>query len=135
MGTKLKDLNNNLRERVLAAMGQDCEKKRGGNKGLSRKMSKPESAFYATVLLPLLSTGTITGVKYGGPSLPLDNGHRYTCDWTYLDNEGRRHCVEVKGPYKLRSERSARFAFDQAVLEYPDMKFLWVRQTKSGWEM
>ena len=134
MGMKLAELNEKLRSRVLEAMGQACEKKRGGIP-CKPKMSKTEAAYYREILLPLENTKVITHVKYEGITLHLSNGHRYKPDWTYLDADKKRHCVEVKGGHKLPSERSARFAFDQAVLEFPDMGFLWVRKTKGGWEV
>lgn len=134
MGIKLSDLNEKLRGKVLAAMGHDCEKKRKQIPAV-KKMSKPEAAYYREILLPLENAGKITHVKYEGITLHLSNGHRYKPDWTYLDANRKRHCVEVKGGYKLPSERSARFAFDQAVLEFPDMVFLWIRKTIGGWEV
>ena len=134
MGIKLSTCPKQFQDKVLTAMGKTCEKKHKRIPA-GKKMSKPEAAYYRDILQPLELAGEITHVRYEGIVLPLDNGHRYKPDWTYLDKDMRRHCVEVKGSYKLPSERSARLAFDQAVIDFPDIGFLWIRQTKEGWEV
>lgn len=134
MGINLSKCDRQFQGKVLEAMGQTCEKKHKRIPG-TKKMSKPEAVYYRDILQPLELIGEITHVKYEGISLRLDNKHSYKPDWTYLDKDMCRHCVEVKGSYKLPSERSARLAFDQAVLDFPDIHFLWTRQTKEGWEI
>ena len=134
MGIKLSTCPKQFQDKVLTALGETCEKKHKQIPA-GKKMSKPEEAYYRDILQPLELAGQIIDVRYEGIILMLRSGHRYKPDYTYLDAIGKRHCVEVKGSYKLPSERSARMAFDQAVLDFPDIGFLWIRQTKEGWEV
>jgi hypothetical protein len=63
----------------------------------------------------------------------MANSHRYRPDWTYFEPSGRLVCVEVKGSYKLGSYQRARLAFDQAAVEWPDIRWLWAEKTYDGW--
>lgn len=61
----------------------------------------------------------------------LQNGHRYTPDWVYW-HDSRLHCVEVKGSYRLQSYQRARLAFDQAVIEFPEIRWIWAEKRQNG---
>jgi len=63
----------------------------------------------------------------------MANSHRYRPDWTYFEPSGRLVCVEVKGSYKLGSYQRARLAFDQAAVEWPEIRWLWAEKTYDGW--
>ena len=65
----------------------------------------------------------------------LANGHRYTPDWVYVEG-GRLVCVEVKGARRLGSYQRARLAFDQAVVEWPDVRWIWAERCEDGtWQV
>jgi len=65
----------------------------------------------------------------------LANGHRYTPDWVYVEG-GRLVCVEVKGARRLGSYQRARMAFDQAVVEWPDVRWIWAERCEDGsWQV
>jgi hypothetical protein len=61
----------------------------------------------------------------------LANGHRYTPDWVYVEG-GRLVCVEVKGSRRLGSYQRARVAFDQAVVEWPGVRWIWAERSEDG---
>lgn len=61
----------------------------------------------------------------------LANGHRYTPDWVYVEG-GRLVCVEVKGSRRLGSYQRARMAFDQAVVEWADVRWIWAECCDDG---
>lgn len=94
------------------------------------KMTKTE-ARYLAVLKTLEEAGEITDVKFHPVSFHLDNGHRYTPDFSYNDN-GRIYLVEVKGSYKLGSYQRARMAFDQARIEWPLFVWIWAELGEDG---
>ncbi len=71
------------------------------------------------------------GARFEALVFRFANGHRYTPDWTYLENE-RLVCVEVKGSYRLESYQRARLAFDQAVVEWPGVRWVWAERRKDG---
>lgn len=71
-------------------------------------------------------------VWFEGVTFRLHNGHAYTPDFTYWVGPVL-HCVEVKGSHKFFSEGRAKFAFDQAVQELPNVVFEWWRYTGKGW--
>lgn len=61
----------------------------------------------------------------------MANGHRYTPDFAWWQ-DGRLHCLEAKGSYKLGSYQRARLAFDQAKVEFPDVRWVWAERRKDG---
>ncbi len=61
----------------------------------------------------------------------LQNGHRYTPDWVYW-HDGRLHCVEVKGRYRLQSYQRASLAFSQAVIDFPEIVWIWAEKRQNG---
>lgn len=75
-----------------------------------KQPTKTEAAYRREVLDP---NPAVTRVAYEPLTFRMANGHRYTPDWVFT-SEGRIHCVEVKGAYRLGSYQRARLAFDQA---------------------
>jgi hypothetical protein len=73
-----------------------------------------------------------TYCMYEAITFRFANGHRYTPDWIYWDEQGIMHAVEVKGAYRLGSYQRARLAFDQARVEFPAVRFVWAERKKSG---
>ena len=69
--------------------------------------------------------------RFEGLVFRLANGHRYTPDWVYVEG-GRLVCVEVKGSRRLGSYQRARVAFDQAVVEWPDARWIWAERREDG---
>lgn len=94
------------------------------------KMTKTEARYFA-VLKTLEEAGEITGVKFHPISFHLDNGHRYTPDFSYCE-DGRICLIEVKGSYKLGSYQRARMAFDQVRIEWPLFGWMWVELQDDG---
>jgi len=94
------------------------------------KMTKTE-ARYLSVLKTLEEAGEITDVRFHPVSFHLDNGHRYTPDFSYND-DGRICLVEVKGSYKLGSYQRAKMAFDQARIEWPLFVWIWAESQDDG---
>lgn len=74
-------------------------------------------------------------VRYESISLRITGTHRYTPDWTWYDPAGHLHADEVKGPYALPSQRSARLAHDQARIDYPEISFRWATQQDDGYRI
>ena len=70
---------------------------------------------------------------YEALTFRLANGHRYTPDWVYW-HDGRLHCVEVKGGYRLGSYQRARLAFDQAAIEWPTITWIWAEKRDGEWK-
>ena len=72
-----------------------------------------------------------SNARYEALSFRLANGHRYTPDWVEFD--GAVFIMhEVKGDYRLQSHRSARLAFDQAAIEWPQFRWVWAtKRTKA----
>ena len=73
----------------------------------------------------------LVSVAFEGLTFRLANGHRYTPDWVYVEG-GRLVCVEVKGSRRLGSYQRARLAFDQAVVEWPDVRWIWAERCEDG---
>lgn len=69
--------------------------------------------------------------RFEAITLRMANGHRYTPDWVWWQ-DGRLHCLEAKGSYKLGSYQRARLAFDQAKVEFPDVQWIWAERRKDG---
>lgn len=69
------------------------------------------------------------GARFEVLTFRFANGHRYTPDWVYVE-AGRLVCVEVKGSYRLGSYQRARLAFDQAVIEWPGVRWVWAERCK-----
>jgi hypothetical protein len=69
--------------------------------------------------------------RYEAITFHMANGHRYSPDWSYW-RDGKLHCVEVKGSYRLGSYQRARLAFDQAAIEWPDIVWVWAEKQKGG---
>ncbi len=66
--------------------------------------------------------------RYEAVSFLMENGHRFTPDWARFGLDGRlSECVEVKGNYKLHSQRSARLAFDQCRREFWGIRWIWAK--------
>jgi len=97
------------------------------------KMTRTEARYLDEVLLARKAAGEITNIKFHPVIFYMDNGHRYTPDFSYLAG-GRACFVEVKGSYRLQSYRSARLAFDQARLEWPCFSWLWVEWNGKEWD-
>jgi hypothetical protein len=74
------------------------------------------------------------GARFEALTFRFANGHRYTPDWCYREagESGRLVCVEVKGSYRLGSYQRARLAFDQAVVEWPVIRWVWAERRKDG---
>ncbi len=90
-----------------------CERRPNLNEAAFRRLHIPTDA---------------THVRYEAISLRVTGTHRYTPDWTWYDAVGRLHADEVKGPFPLPSQRSARLAYDQARIDYPEISFRWATQ-------
>ena len=75
--------------------------------------------------------GALGSVAFEGLTFRLANGHRYTPDWVYVEG-GQLVCVEVKGSYRFGSHQRARLAFDQAAVEWPDVRWIWAERRKDG---
>ena len=71
------------------------------------------------------------GARFEALVFRMENGHRYTPDWVYVDG-GRLVCVEVKGSRRLGSYQRARVAFDQASVEWPDARWIWAERREDG---
>jgi len=91
-------------------------------KGKKPKMTKTE-AEYALIFLREKKH------KFHGLTFWLEAGHKYTPDW-YIPDE--KTVVEVKGSYRFHSQRSSKFGFDQARIEYPEFKFVWATKQRNG---
>lgn len=118
---------------TLAALGYVAPERKPDAKPVDekrKKMTKTEARYFA-VLKTLEEAGEITGVKFHPISFHLDNGHRYTPDFAFIDG-GRAHFVEVKGSYKLGSYQRARMAFDQVRIEWPLFGWMWVELQDDG---
>lgn len=112
---------------------------------ISRVPSKTEMAFYREFLSPHIRAGFLLRADYERLTLritkdeknPDEKGkHRYTPDWVAYDYNGRCHCYEVKGSYKLESYQRSRLAFDQARIEWKYITFYWYERNENGeWRM
>ena len=71
------------------------------------------------------------GARFEALVFRMENGHRYTPDWVFVEG-GRLVCVEVKGARRLGSYQRARLAFDQAVVEWPDVRWIWAERCADG---
>jgi hypothetical protein len=69
--------------------------------------------------------------RFEAITIRMSNGHRYTPDWVWWQ-DGRLHCLEAKGSYKLGSYQRARLAFDQAKVEFPDVRWIWAERRNDG---
>lgn len=69
--------------------------------------------------------------RYEALTFRMANGHRYTPDWVWWQ-DGRLHCMEVKGAYKLGSYQRARLAFDQVRAEFQDVVWIWAERRADG---
>ena len=69
--------------------------------------------------------------RFEAVTFRMSNGHRYTPDWIWWQ-DGRLHCLEAKGSYKLGSYQRARLAFDQAKVEFTDVRWIWAERRKDG---
>jgi len=76
----------------------------------------------------------VSGITYEPLTFKLGNGHRYSPDWIY-QKDGKLHCVEVKGSYKLGSYQRARLAFDQARVEFPWAVWIWAERFEREWKI
>lgn len=65
--------------------------------------------------------------RYEPLTFRMRNGHRFTPDWVIFVGGLPSVCIEVKGNYKLHSQRSARLAFDQCRAEFPGLKWIWAK--------
>lgn len=116
--------------------GGTCEGKDGkavasvGHSGRSAKGPNKTEAEYRRMFIDTRRAGRAS-VAFEGLTFRLANGHRYTPDWVYVDG-GRLVCVEVKGSYRLGSYQRARLAFDQAVVEWPDVRWIWAERCEDG---
>lgn len=97
----------------------------------SRKQPTKTEAAYRREVLD--RNPAVSGVAYEALTFRLANGHRYTPDWVYW-HDGRLHCVEVKGGYRLGSYQRARMAFDQAAIEWPRFTWIWAEKRNGAWE-
>lgn len=71
------------------------------------------------------------GARFEALVFRFANGHRYTPDWSYIE-DGRLVCIEVKGSFRLGSYQRARLAFDQAAVEWPGVRWVWAERRKDG---
>ena len=69
--------------------------------------------------------------RFEAVTFRMFNGHRYTPDWIWW-HDGRMHCLEAKGSYKLGSYQRARLAYDQSVVEFTSVSFAWAEHRKDG---
>lgn len=127
---KIDDLPANLRAQVLAQFGkvEHCnaakEHTSPAKASTGKGPTKTEVEYAARFLGDC-------GALYEAITFRLRNRHRYTPDWTYW-KEGRLHCVEVKGAYRLGSYQRARMAFDQAKVDFPWVTWVWAEKGKGG---
>ncbi len=98
-------------------------------RGEPRKMTQTEMEF------KILFLAAYDDVKFEGVTFNMQNGHVYTGDFVYWDNEGQFCCDEVKGEKKLLSYQRARLAFDQCRQEFPKVRFRWAEKRDGKWEV
>ncbi len=70
--------------------------------------------------------------RYEALTVRLANGHRYTPDWVVFDGGRPAECHEVKGAHRFGSHQRARLAFDQAVAEWPGVRWVWAERRGDG---
>ena len=82
----------------------------------------------------LLRTGRYSEVRWNSLTFTLENGHRYTPDLVAVlkDDPQALTVFEVKGSYRLGSLQRSRLAFDQARIEWPMFRFVWMERRKDG---
>ena len=95
----------------------------------SKGPNKTEAAYRRTFIDA--HRADLASVAFEGLTFRLANGHRYTPDWVYVEG-GRLVCVEVKGSYRFGSHQRARLAFDQAAVEWPDVRWIWAERCADG---
>lgn len=99
------------------------------------KANKTERDYFNRHLLPRLESGDLVAVYFEGMSIYLENGHRYTVDFLCYRRDRGRECHEVKGGFRLQSERSARASFDLARVAWPEIRWFWAVKGKCGWKV
>jgi hypothetical protein len=95
----------------------------------SRQPSKTEIAYLNTVLA---RRSEMVACLYEGATLRLPCGHAYTPDFVVFLADGAIEMHEVKGAYKLPSERSAKWAFDSCREYWRAFTFVWARANRNG---
>ena len=96
-----------------------------------KKMTKTEAKFVRDWIEPRIKSGEFDGYIFHGLRIGLRNGHFYTPDFVCWSNTTlTKIVIEVKGTYKLPSYRSARQAYDQANIEWPEFWWMWVELNK-----